>query len=121
VADQGRARLHRGNLPTIRRLIPDSVAFQTSNTGRIVFRGAYPWPPFPRLLCGPDVDAATADMILEDPPCGYFLTEAQYSGQRPEGTVERRLRLHGIAVERAPGYIGQGPGYLVRMTQPLPG
>ena len=42
-------------------------------------------------------------------------------GQRPEGTVERRLRLHGIAVERAPGYINRRPGYLVRMTQRLRG
>jgi hypothetical protein len=35
--------------------------------------------------------------------------------------VERRLRLHGIAVERAPGYIARRPGYLVRMTQRLRG
>jgi hypothetical protein len=112
---------HRDNLPRIERLIAESIAFQRANVGRIVFRGSYPWPPFPPLLSAPDVDAPSPDMILEDPPCGYFLSEEQYSGNRPEGTVELRLRLHGIAVERAPGYIARGPGYLVRMTQPLRG
>lgn len=112
---------HSDNLPAIQRLIAESIAFQRSNTGPIVFRGSYPWPPFPPLLSAPDIDAPTADMILEDPPCGYFLTEDQFSGKRPEGTVERRLRLHGIAVERAPGFIRNGSGHLVRMTQPLRG
>lgn len=112
---------HRDNLPRIQRLIRESIAFQTANVGRIVFRGSYPWPPFPPLPSAPDVDAPSPDMILQDPPCGYFLTEEQYSGKRPEGTVERRLRLHGIAVERAPGYIARRPGYLVRMTQRLRG
>ena len=112
---------HRDELPTIQRLIAESIAFQTANVGRVVFRGSYPRPPFPPLLSAPDVDAPTPAMILEDPPCGYFLSKEQYSGQRPEGTVERRLRLHGIAVRRAPGYIDLGRGYLVRMTQPLRG
>jgi Zinc carboxypeptidase len=110
---------HRDELPRIQRLIADSIAFQTSNTGRIVFRGSYPWPPFPPLPSAPDVDAPGPGMILEDPPCGYLLSREQYSGQRPEGTVAQRLRLHGIAVESAPGYVGRG--YLVRMTQPLRG
>jgi Zinc carboxypeptidase len=112
---------HRDELPTIQRLIAESIAFQTANVGRVVFRGSYPWPPFPPLPSAPDVDAPTPDMILEDPPCGYFLSKEQYSGERPEGTVERRLRLHGIAVRRAPGSIDLGRGYLVRMTQPLRG
>ncbi len=112
---------HRDELPTIQRLIAESIAFQTANVGRVVFRGAYPWPPFPPLPSAPDVDAPTPEMILEDPPCGYFLSREQYSEQRPEGTVERRLELHGIAVRRAPGYIDLGRGYLVRMTQPLRG
>jgi hypothetical protein len=112
---------HRDNLPAIQRLVAESIAFQRANVGRVVFRGSYPWPPFPPLLSAPDVDAPTADMILEDPPCGYFLTADQFSGNRPGGTVERRLRLHGIAVERAPGYIAGGTGYLVRMTQRLRG
>lgn len=112
---------HRDNLPAIQARIAESIAFQTANVGRIVFRGSYPWPPFPPLLSAPDVDAPTSDMILEDPPCGYFLTEEQYSGARPGGSVERRLRLHGIAVELAPGYIAQGRGRLVPMAQPQRG
>jgi Zinc carboxypeptidase len=112
---------HRSDQSRIRRLIADSIEFQTENTGRIVFRGSYPWPPFPPLLSAPDVDAPTPEMILEDPPCGYFLSKEQYAGARPEGTVALRLHLHGIDVDRAPGYIGRGRGYLVRMTQPLRG
>jgi hypothetical protein len=109
---------HRDNLATIQARIAESIAFQRANVGRIVFRGSYPWPVFPPLLSAPDVDAPEPGAILEDPPCGYFLTEEQYVGSRPEGTVERRLHLHGIGVERAPGYIQRGPGYLVLMTQP---
>jgi zinc carboxypeptidase len=112
---------HRSDLRRVQRLIAKSIAFQRANTGRIVFRGSYPWPPFPPLLSAPDVDAPSPDMILEDPPCGYFLSRQQYAGERPEGTVALRLRLHGIAVRRAPGYIRRGRGYLVRMTQPLRG
>ena len=112
---------HRESLPAIQRLIADSIAFQRSNEGPVVFRGAYPWPPFPPLLSAPDVDAPTPELTLEDPPCGYFLTPQQFSGANPDGTVERRLRLHGIAVERAPGYVAGGNGYLVRLSQPLRG
>jgi hypothetical protein len=112
---------HRDEQPTIERLIARSIAFQTANRGRIVFRGSYPWPPFPPLLSAPDVDAPAPEMILERPPCGYFLSTEQYSGVRPQGTVEQRLRLHGIAVERARDRGARGRGYLVRMTQPLRG
>jgi hypothetical protein len=114
---------HRDELPRIQRLVADSIAFQTSNTGRIVFRGSYPWPPFPPLPSAPDVDAPEPDAILEDPPCGYFLTAEQYTGPLPEGTVELRLGLHGIDVQRAPGYLVPelGDGYFVRMGQPLRG
>jgi hypothetical protein len=109
---------HRDNLSTIQARIAESIAFQKANAGRIVFRGSYPWPVFPPLLSAPDVDAPQPNAILEDPPCGYFLTEEQFSGLRAQGTVEHRLRLHGIGVERAPASIAGGPGYLVRMTQP---
>jgi hypothetical protein len=86
-----------------------------------VFRGSYPWPPFPPLPSAPDVDAPEAGAILEDP--GYFLTEEQYTGARSDGTVGLRLNLHGIAVQLARGYLVRelGPGYFVRMTQPLRG
>ena len=114
---------HYENHSTVRRLVADSRTFQRANVGRVVFRGSYPWPPFPPLPSAPDVDAPEPDAILEDPPCGYFLTGDQYTGARPEGTVELRLGLHGIAVQPAPGYLVRvlGPGYFVRMTQPLRG
>jgi hypothetical protein len=114
---------HYENHSTIRRLVADSRAFQRANVGPIVFRGSYPWPPFPPLPSAPDVDAPEPDAILEDPPCGYFLTEEQYTGARPEGSVKLRLELHGMAVQTAPGYLVRelGPGYFVRMTQPLRG
>jgi hypothetical protein len=114
---------HDENHSTIRRLVADSRAFQRANVGRIVFRGSYPWPPFPPLPSAPDVDAPGPDAILEDPPCGYFLTEQQYTGAQPDGTVQLRLNLHGIGVQAAPGYLVRelGPGYFVRMTQPLRG
>ena len=115
---------HYESHSTIRRLVANSRAFQRANVGPIVFRGSYPWPPFPPLPRAPDVDAPGPGGTLEDPPCGYFLTEDQYTGARPEGTVELRLNLHGIAVEAAPpGHLVRqlGPGYFVRMTQPLRG
>jgi hypothetical protein len=111
------------NYPAIRQAVTDSIAFQTSNTGRIVFRGSRPIPAFPAPHPGespPPVNAPTADMILEQPPCGYFLTEEQYSGDNPDGTVAERLALHGIDVKPAPDRGGEG-GYLVLMTQPLRG
>jgi Zinc carboxypeptidase len=114
---------HDENHSTIRRLVAESRAFQRANVGRVVFRGSYPWPPFPPLPSAPDVDAPEPDAILEDPPCGYFLTDEQYTVARPEGSVELRLNLHGIAVQPAPSYLVRelGPGYFVRMTQPLRG
>jgi len=106
---------HRANLPTIQGQIAQSIAFQRSNTGRIVFRGSYPWPPFPPLPSTPDVDAPGPDDILETPPCGYLLTDEQYSGPNPDGTVELRLGLHGIVTQDRPA------GWIVRMAQPLRG
>jgi hypothetical protein len=111
---------HQANVPAIQKLIADSVTFQTANEGAIVFRGSYPWPPFPPLPSAPDVDAPQPEMILDDPPCGYYLTEQQYSGAQPDGTVQLRLQLHGIKVIPAP-VAGRGPGYLVLMAQPLRG
>ena len=67
------------------------------------------------------MDAPDADDILAEPPCGYFLTEEQYSAANlEEGTVAERLALHGISATHAPDR-GFGPGYLVPMTQPLRG
>ncbi len=57
----------------------------------------------------------TANHIIDPPPCGYFLTEEQYSGPRAEGTVGLRLGIHGIAQETRPA------GHIVRMAQALRG
>jgi hypothetical protein len=120
---------HRDNLPAIQDTVTDSVRFQRSNEGRIVFRGSYPWPPFPPLPSAPDVDAPDSDDILEEPPCGYFLTEQQYRtvlDDDPDVPVElrtsvaQRLAAHGFEVQRVPDR-GFGPGFLVPMTQPLRG
>lgn len=112
---------HRDNLPLIQQTIADSIAFQQSNQGRIVFRGSYPWPLFPPLPSAPSVDSPSPGAILEDPPCGYFLTEDQYLGAHQHGTVADRLDLHGIDIDRAPARSDLGPGYLVLMAQPLRG
>ncbi len=114
---------HYENHSTIRSLVADSRMFQRANVGRVVFRGSYPWPPFPPLPSAPDVDAPEPAAILEDPPCGYFLAEEEYTEALPEGSVELRLGLHGIAVQSAPDYLVHelGPGYFVRMAQPLRG
>ena len=68
-----------------------------------MFRGSYPWPLFPPLPSTPDVDAPEPDAILEDPPCGYFLTEEQYTGAQPDGTVELGLNLTGSLCSPHPG------------------
>ena len=112
---------HRDNLPLIQNTITEAIRFQRSNEGPIVFRGSYPWPVFPPLPSAPNVDAPDPDAILEEPPCGYFLTEEQYSGADPQGTVAERLELHGIDVVRAPARDDLGRGYLALMTQPLRG
>jgi hypothetical protein len=103
---------------TIHRLVEESIAFNSSNTGRAVTRGSYPWPynPLNGANTGlPDVDAVTPDHIIDPPPCGYFLTNEQYSGPNPDGTVGLRLGIHGIAQETRPA------GHIVRMAQPLRG
>jgi Zinc carboxypeptidase len=108
----------------IHRLIERAIEFNVSNTGPVVTRGAYPWPYFPANGANtalPNVDALTPDHLIDPAPCGYFLTDEQYLGDREGGSVALRLRLHGIAVQRAPGFIGGGRGYLVPMTQPQRG
>jgi hypothetical protein len=112
---------HRDNLPLIQNTITDSIAFQKANEGPIVFRGSYPWPLFPPLPSAPDVDAPAPGAILDEPPCGYFLTEEQYSGANARGTVAERLALHGIDVVRAPARDDLGRGHLVLMEQSLRG
>ena len=102
----------------IHQLVEESIAFNTSNAGRVVTRGSYPWPynPLNGANTGlPDVDALNPIRSIDPAPCGYFLTEAQYSGPIDGGTAGLRLGIHGIAQETRPS------GHIVRLAQPLRG
>jgi Zinc carboxypeptidase len=99
----------------------DGAELQSLNLGRIVFRGSYDVPAFPPPHPGespPPPEIPTPDQILEDPPCGYLLTEEQYNGPRtdgPEGlttTLAQRIDAHGWRVQTRPA------GYMVPLTQP---
>ena len=95
------------NQPAIAQAIEESIAFQTSNTGRIVFRGSYPIPafaaPHPGESPPPDEDP-TPEQILDPPPCGYVLSEEQWSGPQPDGRpVGERLAAHGLKVAHRKG------------------
>ncbi|HYJ67402.1 MAG TPA: M14 family zinc carboxypeptidase [Nocardioidaceae bacterium] len=120
------------NYPAIKRAINESIAFQTSNTGRIVFRGSRPIPAFPPPHPGespPPIDAPGPDQILAEPPCGYFLTHEQYTTVLADDpgvpvelrtSVAERLAAHGIAAHRV-RTDDLGAGYFVAMAQPLRG
>ncbi|MDQ3991321.1 MAG: hypothetical protein M3245_03295, partial [Actinomycetota bacterium] len=92
----------RANHPAIEAAVRESVEFQESNSGRIVFRGSRPIPPHPAPHPGeapPPQQNPTAAQILDPAPCGYVLTELQYSGPQPVGRpVADRLAAHGIRV-----------------------
>ena len=112
---------HRANVAAIKQARTAAVDFQVSNTGRIVFRGSRPIPAFPAPHPGespPPIDAPNPSQILDDPPCGYKLTEAQYLGPRTDGpggvgtTVAQRLEAHGWKV------VPVADGFVVPMTQP---
>jgi hypothetical protein len=109
---------YRAKRPEIVQAIEESVEFQRSNTGRIVFRGSYDVPAFPAPHPGeaPPPDEP-AEGVLDPPPCGYLLTDQQYTGPQPDGRpVADRLAAHGIKVQR------RGPrGWYVPMQQPLRG
>jgi Zinc carboxypeptidase len=94
---------------------------QTLNQGRIVFRGSYDVPAFPPPHPGespPPPEVPDPDQILEEPPCGYLLTEEQYNGPRTDGpaglttTLAERIEAHGWRVQPRPS------GYMVPLTQP---
>jgi hypothetical protein len=104
-------------LDEIHGAVEQSIAFQRSNSGRVVLRGSYPWgldPRFPEHPL-PNEDAPTAERILDPAPCGYFLNEEQFSGDMPGGSVGLRLGLHGIAQQTRPA------GHIVRLIQPQRG
>ena len=109
---------YRANQRVVRDAIKESIAFQKSNTGRIVFRGSYDVPAFPEPHPGEDPPPAEPpEGILDPPPCGYLITDEQYGSQqdnsRPAGD---RLAAHGIKVQQ------RGPsGWFVPMKQELRG
>ena len=109
------------NQPAIAVAIEESIEFQESNTGRIVFRGSYPIPAFPAPHPGespPPEENPTPEQILDPPPCGYVLDEQQYTGPRPDGRpVGERLEAHGLKVAHR---IGRND-YWVPMDQPQRG
>jgi hypothetical protein len=118
---------HRAQRPAIAKAIADGIAFQRSNTGPIVFHGDWDTPAFPAPHPGdtpPPGGAPGPDQQLNPPPCGYFLTEEQFtaklkdSGTLPEPlwtSAGERLAAHGVVVEKRSG------GYFVPMRQPLRG
>ncbi len=118
---------HRANRAAIQGAIADGIAFQRANRGPIVFHGDWEVPAFPAPHPGdapPPPNPPGPDQRLETPPCGYFLTEAQFtakltdSPKLPEAfrtSVGDRLDAHGVIVEKRAG------GYFVPMAQPLRG
>jgi Zinc carboxypeptidase len=109
---------YRQQRPEIALAIEVSRAFQRNNTDRIVFRGSYDVPAFPAPHPGEaPPPQEPPEGILDPPPCGYLLTDAQYTGPQPDGRpVADRLAAHGIKVQR------RGPGqWFVPMRQDLRG
>jgi Zinc carboxypeptidase len=109
---------YRERQPVVENTIEASTEFQKSNTGRIVFRGSYDVPAFPAPHPGeaPPPDEPP-DGILDPPPCGYLLTDAQLASQQDGSRpAADRLAAHGIRVQR------RGPrGWFVPMKQELRG
>ncbi|MEV4811440.1 M14 family zinc carboxypeptidase [Micromonospora avicenniae] len=112
---------HRAHLGDITEARADAVTFQASNTGRLVFRGSRPIPAHPAPHPGsspPPIDAPPADLILDNAPCAYKLTEEQYHGARTDGpagavtTAAERIADHGWKVVKS------GDDYYVPLNQP---
>jgi hypothetical protein len=109
---------YRANQPRVEDAIEAATEFQKSNTGRIVFRGSYDVAAFPAPHPGeaPPPDEPP-EGILDPPPCGYLLTDAQLASQQDGSRPARdRLAAHGIKVQR------RSPGnWFVPMKQELRG
>ncbi|MGI5148677.1 M14 family zinc carboxypeptidase [Plantactinospora sp. CA-294935] len=112
---------HRAKLPEIKKARGEAIEFQASNTGRLVFRGSRPIPLHPAPHpgeAGPRDDLPVPEMILDNAPCAYKLTEEQYNGARTDGpggvgaTVAQRIAAHGWKVVKGTD------GYYVPLAQP---
>ncbi|MER7892780.1 M14 family zinc carboxypeptidase [Micromonospora sp. NPDC094482] len=112
---------HRAKLADITGARAEAITFQAANTGRLVFRGSRPIPAHPAPHPGdspPPIDAPPADLILDNAPCAYKLTEEQYRGARTDGpggvgtTVADRIAAHGWKVVKT------ADGYYVPLNQP---
>lgn len=112
---------HREQLGDIKRNRAEAIEFQAGNTGRIVFRGSrvIPLHPAPHPgEAGPREDLPEPEMILDNAPCAYKLTEEQYNGARTDGpggvgaTLAQRIAQHGWKVVKA------ADGYYVPLAQP---
>ncbi|HEX6026953.1 MAG TPA: M14 family zinc carboxypeptidase [Solirubrobacter sp.] len=109
---------YRANLRVVRDAIKESIQFQKSNTGRIVFRGSYDVPAFPAPHPGEaPPPQEPADGVLDPPPCGYLVTDEQMASTQDNSLpAADRLEAHGIKVQR------RGPrGWFVPMKQELRG
>ena len=103
--------------PQIQQAIDDGIAFQTSNTGPIVWRGSRPIPdhdaPHPGEAPPPNESPSG---VVDPPPCGYRMSSLLYSIPLPDGpSIEARLGAHGIEVTEG------GTDVFVGMHQPLRG
>ena len=118
---------HRANLPAIQKAIADGIAFQRSNTGRVVLHGDWDVRAFPRPHPGdspPPGGAPNAANVIDPPPCGYLLSDSIFNAKLQDSgnladslktSPAQRLAAHGVVVERVAN------GHLVRLAQPLRG
>jgi hypothetical protein len=118
---------HRANLPRIEKAIADGIAFQSSDVGPIALDGDWPLAPFPAPHPGDDPPATRPPgpgQLLDPPPCGYLVTNAQYTTPLDDGglpvnlrtTLQQRLDAHGIQVVPI-----SSDKYFVPLAQPLRG
>jgi hypothetical protein len=118
---------HRARGPEVRQAIEQARAFQSSNTGPVVFHGDWHVAPFAAPHPGespPPPNPPGPGQMLDPPPCAYFIPGELYARrlddserlpERLRTTVGDRLAFHGVRVEAADG------GVLVPMNQPLRG
>jgi hypothetical protein len=118
---------HRANLPRIQEAIADGIAFQSSDVSPIALDGDWPLAPFPAPHPGdspPDTRPPGPGQLLDPPPCGYLVTEQQYTTPLDDGglpgnlrtSLQHRLDAHGMQV------VPRGPDtHFVPLAQPLRG